>query len=641
MKITLKNRLLIVAVVLIAVSLTSSVVSYQSGLSINRNILQVLEIEEPLEETLLEMEINTVETSRAVLEYIQDNDEEKIASLLRSELEFQRFAIDYLDLADTQQLTAIGHSINASYIEFSSLGHEVIILQDHQTEKLLSLREKVNIIMYSFKSLAQLNDDSPRPESLPHMVSLFGMANLVAEIHTDVEGVIAKQNPSFEFNLTYYSDSFHDAYITYRSTLFSPTEAEALDQIYQEFQIILETSSELIETTDELTHLLGRFEDKLEEIDLILDEEIQPLVNERTVAATQNAMSASTLALRTSLFNSIFGSTVIGVLLYGLSKWIISPIFLIIEGIERYSEGSLVEPIQVSSDDEIGQLSDAFNQMTVEIDEKIETIRKNERALEQLNVNLEAEMKARKESEEEIVRIAGEAELDKVRSHFLSTITHELRTPLTSIKGYVDLVRSGMIVDIPKEADELLEVVDRNSNRLMNLTDDLLDIQRLATGRLQVDLQPLDLQGLLRNVEEEIKPFIDSKNQKLVVEQPETPLLVNGDQIRLSQVLMNILNNASKFTPEDETIKMRAIKDEKVIRITIVDKGIGIKEEDIPRVFEPLAMIEKPIHVKGTGLGLSVSQGIIELHGGSIIAESEGEWKGATFTIILPIKEDD
>ena len=167
MKITLKNRLLIVAVVLIAVSLTSSVVSYQSGLSINRNILQVLEIEEPLEETLLEMEINTVETSRAVLEYIQDNDEEKIASLLRSELEFQRFAIDYLDLADTQQLTAIGHSINASYIEFSSLGHEVIILQDHQTEKLLSLREKVNIIMYSFKSLAQLNDDSPRPESLP------------------------------------------------------------------------------------------------------------------------------------------------------------------------------------------------------------------------------------------------------------------------------------------------------------------------------------------------------------------------------------------------------------------------------------------------------------------------------------------
>ena len=251
-------------------------------------------------------------------------------------------------------------------------------------------------------------------------------------------------------------------------------------------------------------------------------------------------------------------------------------------------------------------------------------------------MNLEAEMKKRMEYEQEMLRVARETEVDRVRSRFLSTITHELRTPLTSIKGYIDILRSGYVGEISKEIDEMLEVVTRNTNRLSTLTNDLLDVQRIETGRLDVELTSIDLREVLVSCTQEIKPFLDEKNQSLDIEIPEEPVIVRGDQVRLSQVVMNLLNNASKFSPEDETISLKATREGEEVRVSISDKGIGIKEKDLKRVFEPLAMIEKPIYVKGTGLGLSVSKGIIELHGGKIWAESEGEWKGATFNFVIP-----
>jgi signal transduction histidine kinase len=236
-----------------------------------------------------------------------------------------------------------------------------------------------------------------------------------------------------------------------------------------------------------------------------------------------------------------------------------------------------------------------------------------------------------------MLKIARENEVDRVRSRFLSTITHELRTPLTSIKGYIDIIRSGFVGEVPEEIDELLEVVTRNTDRLSTLTNDLLDIQRIETGRLDVELSPIDLREVLASCVEEIKPFLDEKNQQLHTETPDDPIIIQGDQVRLSQVVMNLLNNASKFSPEEKMISLEAVLAGEEVKVSISDNGIGIKKKDLERVFEPLAMIEKPIYVKGTGLGLSVSKGIIDLHEGRIWAESEGEWMGATFIVTLPL----
>ena len=228
---------------------------------------------------------------------------------------------------------------------------------------------------------------------------------------------------------------------------------------------------------------------------------------------------------------------------------------------------------------------------------------------------------------------------EEMRDRFMSAVTHELRTPLISIKGYLDLVLSGESGPVPSEVKSNLEVVKRNTDRLTSLTDDLLDIQRLESGKLQTTPEPIDLREIIRHSISEIVPFIKAKKQRFNVEVPKKPLPILGDPVRLSQVLMNLLNNASKFTPEGGGIRLIVRENKQTIVVKVADTGIGIREEDLPRVFEPFAAIKKPTYIKGTGLGLSVTKGLVEAHMGRIWAESPGEGKGATFAFALPKRE--
>ena len=226
--------------------------------------------------------------------------------------------------------------------------------------------------------------------------------------------------------------------------------------------------------------------------------------------------------------------------------------------------------------------------------------------------------------------------LMEMKDRFISAVTHELRTPLTSVKGYLDFALAGELGAVPKEIESSLQVVKRNTDRLLSLTNDLLDYRRLESGRFQLNLEPLNFRKVIEHSVEEIQPFIKEKKQSLHLEVPDKPLLVQGDHVRLSQVLMNLLSNANKYTPEGGDATLRVQEKEGAIQVQVSDTGIGIREEDLHRVFDPFAAIKKPTYIKGTGLGLSVTKGLVEAHGGRIWAESPGEGKGATFIFTLP-----
>ena len=218
----------------------------------------------------------------------------------------------------------------------------------------------------------------------------------------------------------------------------------------------------------------------------------------------------------------------------------------------------------------------------------------------------------------------------------MSAVTHELRTPLVSISGYTDYIFTGMSGPVPDGLLDNIEVVKRNADRLLNLTNDLLDIQRMQTGKLQLDFKTLDFTEVMNGALKEVKPIMEQKKQTLKLQAPNTPLPIHGDPIRLNQVLVNLFSNAVKFTSEGGTITLRVNDGNDSIDVQISDTGIGISQKDLGRVFEPFATIEKPSYIKGTGLGLSVSKALVEAHGGKIWAESPGEGKGATFTFTLP-----
>ena len=244
------------------------------------------------------------------------------------------------------------------------------------------------------------------------------------------------------------------------------------------------------------------------------------------------------------------------------------------------------------------------------------------------------------ERTEELIKLNQQLqELDKLKNNFIRTATHELRTPLTSIMGYLELVDDETIRDAPDEAKQYLDIVKRNTERLQGLTDDLLDQQRLESGQLELNKQPTEIRALITNVVQEMSPLFASKKQRLELELPDTMSEAVIDPQRIAQALFNLLSNAWKFSQENTTITIKAEEDKDNFKITVKDQGIGIRKDDLLKLFTPFPQIDRPIvSEKSTGLGLSITKSLILLHGGEIWVESDGINKGSVFTFKVPLK---
>jgi PAS domain S-box-containing protein len=225
--------------------------------------------------------------------------------------------------------------------------------------------------------------------------------------------------------------------------------------------------------------------------------------------------------------------------------------------------------------------------------------------------------------------------MEKMRDEFVADVTDELIIPLTSMKGYVDLMLSEH-ESVPQDFMERLEVVKRNTDRLINLTGQLLDLRRLMVARFFLHFESMDLRESIRDAVRETQPFVNKKKLALNVNLPDRPLMVRGDQTRLKEAIIALLSNATKFTAEEGKISLSAGETDTMVDVQISDTGIGIRSEDLKRVFEPFPAIQHADYVKGTGLALSLTKGLIEAHGGKIWVESAGEGEGATFTLTLP-----
>ena len=225
--------------------------------------------------------------------------------------------------------------------------------------------------------------------------------------------------------------------------------------------------------------------------------------------------------------------------------------------------------------------------------------------------------------------------LEIMKDHFISAATHELRTPLVSIKGYADFILAENPDSSIDTIRPFVEVMKRNADRLLELTNDLLDAQRMESGRIQLKLQQLDIRSLVRECVQEVQPLLNQKRHHLHMEIPSEVSNIRGDPLRLSQILWNVMNNAIKFTPDGGDVTVSMEEKPTRIRICVRDTGIGIDKKDLDRVFEPFATIEKPTYFKGTGLGLSLTKRLVEAHGGTITVTSPGKWQGTTITLEL------
>lgn len=278
-----------------------------------------------------------------------------------------------------------------------------------------------------------------------------------------------------------------------------------------------------------------------------------------------------------------------------------------------------------------------FNTSTEKIIKAHFEQKKAKQALEKLARELERKVEQRTR----YLRKANEQlkELDAAKSEFISIASHQLRTPLTVIKGYISMMLEGNFGVLTEAEIESLKKVFLSNERLIRLVENLLNISRIESGRLQFDFREADLNEMVKSVIDELSETAKKKNLILRYNQPAKPLpKIKIDDEKIRQVVINLVDNGIKYTNNgkvDVSLKRREDK----IRFCVSDSGMGIKQEDMVNLFKKFfrGMGTSLIHTEGTGLGLYVARKMIEAHGGKIWAESGGKNQGSEFYFELPI----
>jgi PAS domain S-box-containing protein len=230
-------------------------------------------------------------------------------------------------------------------------------------------------------------------------------------------------------------------------------------------------------------------------------------------------------------------------------------------------------------------------------------------------------------------------EADRRKDEFLATLSHELRNPLAPIRNALELMRRAG--DDRRITDPALSIMERQFQQLVRLTDDLLDVSRITRNRIDLQRETLDLRTVLQSAAEATAPLVDAAGHQLRLMLPREPVWVNGDFTRLAQVFGNLLNNAAKFTPRGGTITVDLVGGRRAVA-TIVDTGIGITRDDLPRVFDMFVQLQQEgEHPRGgLGIGLTLARRLIEAHGGGIEVTSAGRGQGTSFTVQVPALAD-
>jgi signal transduction histidine kinase len=224
----------------------------------------------------------------------------------------------------------------------------------------------------------------------------------------------------------------------------------------------------------------------------------------------------------------------------------------------------------------------------------------------------------------------------EMQSAFVSNVAHEFRTPLSVVKGSLDNLADNLHGELSGDQRQPVEMCQREIDRLKRLVADLLDIARIEQGRLRMVQEELSLQECLRPLGKSFEGMLQDRGLRLTLDLPATPITVTGDRDRLSQVFINLVNNAIKFT-ERGGIHIRLSRDGNETQIEIEDTGRGVPQEDLTRIFDKFERVKSSEDIEGTGLGLPITKGIVELHHGRIWAESQ-LGQGSRFIIRLPLK---
>ena len=242
-----------------------------------------------------------------------------------------------------------------------------------------------------------------------------------------------------------------------------------------------------------------------------------------------------------------------------------------------------------------------------------------------------------REKEEELRKLSAElSEADRRKDEFLATLAHELRNPLAPIRNGLQVIRLSGATGKVEQARSMME---RQLTQLVRLVDDLLDVSRITRGKMELRTERVDLRAVIKAALETTRTVVEQAGHELTVAVPDEPLPVDGDPTRLAQVVSNLLNNSAKYTHRGGHVRLAVRRDGGQVEVAVADDGIGIPPAMLGRVFEMFTQVDRTLEktTGGLGIGLSLVKGLVEMHGGTIAARSEGKGRGSEFVVRLPV----
>jgi signal transduction histidine kinase len=300
-----------------------------------------------------------------------------------------------------------------------------------------------------------------------------------------------------------------------------------------------------------------------------------------------------------------------------LSRRITRPLRDLTIAAEAISTGNYGHRAHVVRRDETGRLADAFNTMADQVQRSHDDLERQIAESRSLAARLE--------------------EANRAKADFLATMSHELRTPLNAIGGYVDLIDFGVRGPVTEEQKRDLERVRHNQRHLLALIGNILDFTRLDAQKLPFDVSDVHVERVVHDVLTAVAPLLNGKSLRAECRGCNAPVVARADRARLEQILLNLMSNAVRFTPQGGVITLAVTEREGYVEVTVTDSGIGIPREKLAAIFEPFVQVDSGLTrtVGGTGLGLTISRALARAMGGDLTADSDGtSW--ATFTITLP-----